>query len=321
MKLTALILLMASVEVSALYSTTSKVVQLTQDTFQTLVKDSSDIWIVEFYAPWCGHCKSLAPEFDKAAKALEGFVKVGAVDMTQHQSVGAPYNIQGFPTLKVFAGNKNSPSDYNGGRTAKDIVDHMLSEVRRAVNQRLGGSGSGSQGSQGGQGSGSCSSGKCSGSGGHSHGSDDHAGSSDVVELTGDNFRSLVVDQDEVGWLVIFYAPWCGHCKSALPEWNDAAATMRKEKKIRFGRINCDEHKGECGNHGIRGYPTIKWFANGKDEDYNMGRDKNSFVNFVENKKEFISPPKPLQEMVSQEVFNEALKRTLAVMRSVSRAG
>jgi protein disulfide-isomerase A6 len=47
-----------------------------------LVIESEDLWMVEFYAPWCGHCKSLAPEYKKAAKALEGIVKLGAVDMT-----------------------------------------------------------------------------------------------------------------------------------------------------------------------------------------------------------------------------------------------
>jgi len=47
-----------------------------------MVVESNDVWMVEFYAPWCGHCKTLKPEFVKAAKALEGIAKLGAVDMT-----------------------------------------------------------------------------------------------------------------------------------------------------------------------------------------------------------------------------------------------
>ena len=45
---------------------------------------------------------------------LQGVVNVGAVDMTEHQSVGAPYGIKGFPTIKVFAANKQNPLDYQG---------------------------------------------------------------------------------------------------------------------------------------------------------------------------------------------------------------
>lgn len=57
---------------------------MTKDNFDELVMKSKDLWFVEFYAPWCGHCKALAPEYEKAAKSLEGIVKVGAVDMTEH---------------------------------------------------------------------------------------------------------------------------------------------------------------------------------------------------------------------------------------------
>ena len=270
MNIKLLLIFIAAINVNALYSSNTKVVQLTKETFDSLVKNSKDLWIVEFYAPWCGHCKSLAPEFEKAAAALEGMVRVGAVDMTQEQSVGAPYNIQGYPTLKVFGSNKNSPTDYNGERTAKAIVDQMVSEVRKVATERLGGKSngsSGSTGSQGSKGSGQCGGGsKCGGNhGSHgSHGSQGSQGSgheegADTVVLTGDNFKELVTDQDSVGWLIIFYAPWCGHCKAALPEWNEAATAMKKEKRIKFGMINCDEHKSECGNYGIRGYPTIKW--------------------------------------------------------------
>ncbi len=45
---------------------------------------------------------------------MQGVVKVGAVDMDVHGSVGGPYNVRGFPTIKIFGANKNSPQDYNG---------------------------------------------------------------------------------------------------------------------------------------------------------------------------------------------------------------
>ena len=47
----------------------------------------------------------------------QGVVKVGAVDMDQHKSLGGPYNVRGFPTIKVFGANKNSPTDYQGDCT------------------------------------------------------------------------------------------------------------------------------------------------------------------------------------------------------------
>jgi len=68
----------------SLYNSDSPVIELTQSNFNNLVINNNEIWIVEFYAPWCGHCKSFAPEFEKAARALKGVVKVGAVDMTVH---------------------------------------------------------------------------------------------------------------------------------------------------------------------------------------------------------------------------------------------
>ena len=56
----------------------------------------------------------MAPAYKQAATALKGIVKIGAVDMTEHQSVGGPYNVKGFPTIKIFGGNKNYPTDLNG---------------------------------------------------------------------------------------------------------------------------------------------------------------------------------------------------------------
>jgi protein disulfide-isomerase A6 len=86
---------------SALYTKKDAVVELTDDNFNQRVTNSDGVWIVEFYAPWCGHCKSLAPEYKKAAKALSGIVGVGAVDCDVHKSICGTYGVRGFPTLKV----------------------------------------------------------------------------------------------------------------------------------------------------------------------------------------------------------------------------
>jgi protein disulfide-isomerase A6 len=55
----------------ALYESNSDVIELTESNFDRLVTQSDDVWVVEFYAPWCGHCQSFAPEYSKAAKALK----------------------------------------------------------------------------------------------------------------------------------------------------------------------------------------------------------------------------------------------------------
>jgi len=69
----------------------------------------------------------LAPSWEKAAKALKGVVKVGAIDVDNFKTIGSKYGVTGFPTIKFFGLNKkNSPSDYSGGRDADAIVNYAL---------------------------------------------------------------------------------------------------------------------------------------------------------------------------------------------------
>lgn len=83
----------------------------------------------QFYAPWCGHCKNLEPEWKKAAKELGGKVKLGALDATAYQSKAQEYGVQGYPTIKYFPSgvkSRSSAADYDGGRTSGDIVNWAL---------------------------------------------------------------------------------------------------------------------------------------------------------------------------------------------------
>jgi len=88
--------------------------------------------LVEFYAPWCGHCKKLDPEFDEAARLLQGRrVKLAKVDATEEKDLASRFNVKGFPTLVWF--ESGAEMEYDGGRTANTIVEWITSMVGDAV--------------------------------------------------------------------------------------------------------------------------------------------------------------------------------------------
>lgn len=114
----------------------SGVVVLGDDNFDKFVKDNPRV-LVEFYAPWCGHCKSLKPKWAEAALELNADASIGTklamVDATANQASAGKHGVSGYPTIKYF--DNGEVSDYQGPRDTAGIVSWVKTRARPVVSQ------------------------------------------------------------------------------------------------------------------------------------------------------------------------------------------
>ena len=226
---------------------------LTPDNFDTIVGHDNGV-LVEFYAPWCGHCKNLVPEYAKLGSAVlaagdKSGVVVAKVNADQHNALGSRFGVTGFPTIKFFPKGSQTAEDYNGGRDAASFVKFLNEKtgsklfVPREVTA--------------------------------------------VTVLDASNFDKIALDPTK-DVLVEFYAPWCGHCKQLAPTYEKVAKAYANEKDIVIANVDANEevNKGLASKYGVSGFPTIKWFPKGnKDgEEYSAGRGGDDFVAFINEK-------------------------------------
>lgn len=111
-------------------SAASAVIDLIPSNFDDVVLKSGKPALVEFFAPWCGHCKSLAPVYDELASKFEfakDKVTIAKVDADAEKDLGRRFGVQGFPTLKWFDGKSDKPQDYNSGRDI-DSLEAFITE-------------------------------------------------------------------------------------------------------------------------------------------------------------------------------------------------
>lgn len=244
----------------------SDVVHITAASFKNdIIKDPSVL--VMFYAPWCGHCKAMKPEYvDAAAKMKEKEIKgiLAAVDATKESPLATQFNIKGYPTVKYFK-NGEFAFDVNF-RTADKIIEFMNDPKEQPPPPPPELPWSETE--------------------------------SEVHHLETETFKTLLKRKKHA--LVMFYAPWCGHCKKAKPEFVKSAEYFKDDSRVAFAAVDCTTQQQVCSQYGVKGYPTLKYFSYLKHEKaYEGGRTEADFIAFMkdpQNPDAGMPPPPPSPE-------------------------
>ncbi|KAJ2868107.1 hypothetical protein GGH94_000375 [Coemansia aciculifera] len=243
-KFAAAVAAVASVALAA----SSGVVNLTPKNFKQVVDGSKDV-LVKFYAPWCGHCKTMAADYVTLANgyAHTDNVVIAEVNADDHRDLGTKFGVEGFPTLKFFpkGGDVKTPEDYSGGRD----LDSLSSFVRdkTGVAARI------------------------------------KKPVSHVTELNYEKFKKLSTDETKFV-LVEFYAPWCGHCKSLAPIYAQLSEVFQNDEHVVIANYNANDDAKVKAEVNIEGFPTLIAFPASKDAkkiEYDGSRSLEALVAFV----------------------------------------
>jgi protein disulfide-isomerase A6 len=230
----------------------SNVLDLVPDNFDGLIGKGKP-GLVEFFAPWCGHCKNLAPIYEQLADAFahaKDKVIIAKVDADgEGRPLGSKYGVTGFPTLKWFsADGTNEP--YDGGRDLDALVSFITSKtgVKSSIKPPP---------------------------------------PPDTLILNAHTFNNVVLDSSK-NVLVSFTAPWCGHCKTMKPIYEDVARNFKTESDCIVANLDADAalNKPLAEKYGVKSFPTIKFFSkdNKEPESYEGGRTEADFISFLNEK-------------------------------------
>lgn len=105
-------------------------IDLTADNFDEQVAESDGIWVVDFWADWCGPCKAIAPVLEAMAEELEGEVKFGKINVDEQTELAQFFNIRSIPTLGFFKDGQTAGALV--GAQPRGAIENALEQVRSA---------------------------------------------------------------------------------------------------------------------------------------------------------------------------------------------
>jgi thiol-disulfide isomerase/thioredoxin len=224
------------------------------------IRNSGSSFLTFFYAPWCGHCKAMKPEFAKAS--LETEVPLLAMDCTSDgQATCNSYDVTGYPTIKFFQGGE--ASEFSGARTKSGILKFLKKKDPNWKPEPFE----------------------------NKVPEDWNATEGLVIHMDDDHFEDYSKEQGK-RFVAFFYAPWCGHCRASKDGYSVASTKFRRS--MPFLAIDCtDQGSATCTKYKIDSYPQFKYFEHGNEpENIEVAGDSRSsgtFISFVEKKLDTIS--------------------------------
>ncbi|ORX86673.1 disulfide isomerase [Anaeromyces robustus] len=232
----------------------AKVEVLNKKNFDKIVGKDKHV-LVKFYAPWCGHCQRLAPVYEELSTYYEkesDKIIIAELNADDEKSIAKKYDIKGFPTIKLFTANTKTPIDYNDDRTVEAFSSFIEHETGiKAKIPKV---------------------------------------HSDIVMLNSGNFDEVVF-KPKAHALVLFFAPWCGHCKSLAPTFEKVATDYVNEENVIIAKIDATENTVLAEKYNVKGYPHLVFFdASEKSKEgyepivYDGGRSEEDFIEFLNEK-------------------------------------
>uniref|UniRef100_A0A146LCP2 Protein disulfide isomerase-like 2-2 n=1 Tax=Lygus hesperus TaxID=30085 RepID=A0A146LCP2_LYGHE len=116
----------------SLGNVSAEAIELNPSNFDKIVKDSSKNVFVKFYAPWCGHCNNMKPEWDKLAEAypVSGKTIIASLNADEFKTIAANSNVYGYPTLIYYPKGNKTGVHYDGERSISAFKKFMADNTK-----------------------------------------------------------------------------------------------------------------------------------------------------------------------------------------------